>query len=153
MRQASILHRASSRDMTPFSFRHSCRNLPLKDSTVALSVGVPGREKSILMPLSYTHLSSIFPANSELLSVFSNGGKGRLSAMLFSISATSVERRFCPTQIPRHSRVYRSITVSRRNLRPSTAYQKHNPCPRRDSDTGPGAAVACAERIYCGVAV
>lgn len=56
----------------PFSFRHSSRNLPLKDSTVALSVGVPGREKSILMPLLYTHLSSIFPANSEPLSVFSN---------------------------------------------------------------------------------
>ncbi|VFS63348.1 Uncharacterised protein [Raoultella planticola] len=39
--------------------------------------------------------------------------------MLFSISATSVERKFCPTQIPRHSRVYRSITVSRRSRRPS----------------------------------
>jgi len=72
MRQASILHRASSRDMNQFSFRHSCLNLPLKDSTVALSVGVPGREKSILIPRSYTYLSSIFPANSEPLSVFSH---------------------------------------------------------------------------------
>ncbi|OVX06105.1 hypothetical protein BME42_05265 [Klebsiella pneumoniae] len=32
-------------------------------------------------------------------------GKGRLSAMVFSISATSVERRFWTTQIPGHSRV------------------------------------------------
>ncbi len=52
-RQASILHRASSRDMNPFSFRHSCRSLPLNDSTVASSVGVPGREKFIRFPRSY----------------------------------------------------------------------------------------------------
>lgn len=60
MRQASILHCASSRDINQFSFRHPCRNLPLMNSTVALSVGVPVCEKSILMPLLYTHLSSIF---------------------------------------------------------------------------------------------
>lgn len=53
MRQASILHRASSKDINQFSFRHSCRNLPLKDSTVALSVGVPGREKSIQTVVRY----------------------------------------------------------------------------------------------------
>lgn len=58
-----------------------------------------GREKSILVSLSYIHLFSIFPANSEPLSVFSNCGKGRLSAILFSISATSVEPKFCPSQI------------------------------------------------------
>lgn len=116
MRQASILHRASSRDMNQFSFRHSCRSLPLNDSTVALSVGVPGREKSIRIPRLYTHLSSIFPANSEPLSVFSNSGKGRLSAMVFNISATSVERRFWPTQIPRHSRVSGSSRFKRRTL-------------------------------------
>lgn len=50
--------------------------LPLNDSTVALSVGVPGRKKSIWLPHSYTHLSGIFPANLEPLSVFSRRGKG-----------------------------------------------------------------------------
>lgn len=33
---------------------HSCRSLPLKDSTVALSIGVLWREKSVLIILSYT---------------------------------------------------------------------------------------------------
>lgn len=111
MRQASILHCASSRDMNHFSFRNSWRSLPLNDFTVALSVGVPGREKSIRIPCSYTHLSSIFPANSEQLSDFSNFGKGRLRAILFSISAISVERRFWRTQIPRHSRVFSWISL------------------------------------------
>ena len=123
------MHRASSRDMNQFSFRHSCRSLPLNDCTVALSVGVLGREKSIRIPRSYTHLSSIFPANSEPLSVFSNCGKGRLSAMVFSISATSVERRFWPTQIPRHSRVNKSITVSRRSRRPSNSASETKSAP------------------------
>lgn len=31
---------ASSSDMNQFSFKHSCRNLPLKDSSVVLSVGI-----------------------------------------------------------------------------------------------------------------
>ena len=101
MRQAPSLHRASSRDMNPFPFRHSWRSLPLNDATVALSVGVPGREKSVRIPRSYTHLSGIFPANSGPLSVFSNCGKGRPSAMVSSIPATSVERRFCPHADPR----------------------------------------------------
>ena len=61
---------------------------------------VPGHEKSIRIPHSYTHLSSIFPANSEPLSVFSNGGKGRLNAKLLSTAASSVECKFWPTQIP-----------------------------------------------------
>lgn len=153
MRQASILHRALSRDMNQFSFRHSYSSLPLKGSTVVLSVRVPSREKSILMPLSYTHLSSIFPANSEQLSVFSNSVNGRPSAMLFSISDTPVERRFCPTQIPRHSRVYRSITVSRRSRRPSNNASETKSIPQTCSDTDPEAAAGAAVRIYCGVAV
>lgn len=105
MRQASILHRASSIEINQFSFRHSCRSLPLHDSTVVLSVGVPGREKSIRISRSYTHLSSIFPANLKPLSVFRSCSGGRLSAMLFSISATSEDCSFWPTQIPRHPRV------------------------------------------------
>ncbi len=142
------MHRASSRDMNQLSFRHSCHSLPLKDSTVALSVGVPGREKSILMPLSYTYLSSIFPANSEPLSVFSNCGNGRPSAMLFSISATSVERRFpgirgCTDRYPSAG-----VAVVRQ-----TKHQRQNPCSRRDSDADPEAAAGVAVRIYCGVAV
>jgi len=46
LRQASILAFASSRLMNQGMFRHSARNLPLKLSMNALSVGLPGREKS-----------------------------------------------------------------------------------------------------------
>ncbi|MCI1030174.1 hypothetical protein [Pantoea dispersa] len=78
-----------------------------------LSVGAPGREKSVRISNSYAHLSSIFPADSEPLSVFRSCGNGCHNAKIFSISATSEERRFWPTQIHRHSREQKSITVSR----------------------------------------
>ena len=45
-RQASHLHRASARLKNQEAFRHSARNEPLNDSMNALSVGLPGREKS-----------------------------------------------------------------------------------------------------------
>jgi len=122
MLHASILHRASAGDMNPFSYRPPWRNLPLNDSTVALSDGVPGREKSLFIP-PYTHLSSIFPANSEALSVFSSCGKGRLSAILFSISATTIERRFCPTQIPGYSRLYK--VNHRQQTQPAAVKQRN----------------------------
>lgn len=130
MHHPSILLRASFSDMNPFSFRHSRRNLPLYNSTVALSVGVPGREKSIRIPRSYTHLSSIFLQILKPLSVFSNCRQGRLSAMLFSISATSVEPRFWPRQILRYSRVNKSIAVSRRKRRPSNSASETKSMPR-----------------------
>lgn len=94
-------------------------SLPLNDSTAALSVGLPGREKSICIWRSHTHLSSIFPVNSVPLSVFRRCGNGRFNAIVHGISATSEERRFWPTQIPRRSRVKRSITVCRQSRRPS----------------------------------
>ncbi len=100
-------------------------------------------------PPSYTHLSSILPENSEPLSVFSNCGKGRLSAMVFSISTTSVvERRFWPTQLPRHSRVDKSITVSRRSRRPSNSASETNPCPRHGSDTAPETVAVATVPIF-----
>ena len=49
-RQDSTFSSASSRDRNQFSFRHSCRNLPLNASMKALSVGLPGRLKSRATP-------------------------------------------------------------------------------------------------------
>ena len=46
-RQASIRCFASLRSMNQWVFKHSLRNVPLKLSTNALSVGFPGLEKSI----------------------------------------------------------------------------------------------------------
>jgi|SRR5471032_3369296 hypothetical protein len=50
MRHASICSRARSIDSNSFTFRHSSRNLPLKDSHKPLSVGFPGRVKSSCTP-------------------------------------------------------------------------------------------------------
>jgi len=50
---APVLHffvRASSRLMKQWVFRHSARNLALKLSMNALSVGLPGREKPSVTP-------------------------------------------------------------------------------------------------------
>lgn len=44
----------------PVLTRHFCRRLLLNDCTVALSVGVPGREKSMRILLLYTTTTSIF---------------------------------------------------------------------------------------------
>src|SRR5579871_3813394 len=49
-RQASHFPTASSRLMNQWAFKHSARNLPLKLSMNALSVGLPGREKSSVTP-------------------------------------------------------------------------------------------------------
>jgi hypothetical protein len=50
LRQASHFSRASSRHMNQCAFRHSVRSFPLYDSMNALSVGLPGREKSSVTP-------------------------------------------------------------------------------------------------------
>lgn len=62
MRQASILHHATSRDMYQSLFSHSCRRLQtaIERLHVALSLGVTGREKSIWPSPSYTNLPIIF---------------------------------------------------------------------------------------------
>lgn len=52
MYQASILRCASSRNINPFSSKHSCRSLPLKDSAVTLFVVFPA------FICVYIHLSS-----------------------------------------------------------------------------------------------
>lgn len=48
--QASHFRTASPRLMNQCAFRHSARNLPLKLSMNALSVALPGREKSSVTP-------------------------------------------------------------------------------------------------------
>ncbi len=51
VRQASMSCFASFRSRNQWMSRHSLRNVPLKLSTNALSVGLPGRQKSIFAPL------------------------------------------------------------------------------------------------------
>jgi hypothetical protein len=45
--------------MNQWMFRHSDRNVPLKLSTNALSVGLPGLEKSIFTPFRYAHKQAV----------------------------------------------------------------------------------------------
>ena len=49
-RHASISRFASASVPNQCAFRHSARNVPLNDSMKSLSVGSPGREKSIFIP-------------------------------------------------------------------------------------------------------
>ena len=51
-RHASILLLASASDKNQCASRHSSRKRPLNNSTKALSVGLPGREKSNVTPFS-----------------------------------------------------------------------------------------------------
>ena len=59
----SIRSRASAMDRNHEAFRHSARGRLLNASMAALSVGLPGREKSI-SPLQVGPLASMHPANS-----------------------------------------------------------------------------------------
>lgn len=56
-RQASITCLASTSVANQCASKHSARNVPLNDSTYALSVGFPGREKSICTPFWYAQRS------------------------------------------------------------------------------------------------
>ena len=70
IRQHSSFSRASTRDKNRWIFRHSSRRLPLDDSINVLSVGFPGRERSIIPPCSYTNCSRLFEINSLPLSLW-----------------------------------------------------------------------------------
>lgn len=94
-------------------FRHSSRRLPLNDSINGLSVGFPGREKFIVTPCSYAHLSRLFEINSLPLSVWIRTGSrlsGTRSASI--ILTTSSPFNDFPAWIARHSRLKLSTTVS-----------------------------------------
>src|SRR5277367_5630400 len=67
-RCASHFPRASSRLRNQLAFKHSARNLPLRLSMKALSVGLPGREKSSVTPRIKAHRSSSLLINSGPLS-------------------------------------------------------------------------------------
>ncbi len=113
-------------------FRHSSRRLPLNDSINGLSVGFPGREKSIVTPCSYAHLSRLFEINSLPLSVWIRTGSrlsGTRSASI--ILTTSSPFNDFPAWIARHSRLKLSTTVSARKRRPL------NNCPTRNPYSGP----------------
>lgn len=120
-------------------FRHSSRRLPLNDSINGLSVGFPRREKSIVTPCSYAHLSRLFEINSLLLSVWIRTGSrlsGTRSASI--ILTTSSPFNDFPAWLARHSRLKLSTTVSARKRRPlnrlgSALHQQ--PASPPDADT------------------
>jgi len=59
-RQDSISFRASSIEVNKFTLNHSSLKLPLNDSISALSVGLPGREKSRVTPfINSTHREGV----------------------------------------------------------------------------------------------
>lgn len=144
------MHRASSIDINQFSFRHSCRSLPLNDSTVALSVGVPGREKSIRISRSYTHLSSIFQQIQNHY-LFSGAVVAVASALCYSASQPLLRTAGSG---PRRSPDIRAC----RDRLPSageagdrqTTHRRQNPSPIHDWDTTPAAVADVSAQIYCG---
>ena len=64
----SHFDRASSGLKNQLAFRHAARNLPLRLSMKAFSVGLPGREKSRVTPRMKIHKSSLREMNSGPLS-------------------------------------------------------------------------------------
>lgn len=136
MHQASILHRASSRDMYQSLFSHSCCRLPLNDSTVALSLGVPGLEKSIWPSPSYTNLSSIFQqiqSRYEFSATVVRDVWGQWCSSLRSpLSADSGPRRSQEIRVCRDQWLSAGVTDARQ-----IRHQKKSPCPRHDTDTAP----------------
>lgn len=62
------------------SFRHSSQNLPLKPSTYAFSIGLPGRMKQTATPRMWAHASSVRPANSGPLSSTMRFGRPSVAA-------------------------------------------------------------------------
>lgn len=100
-------------------FRHSSRRLPLNDSINGLSVGFLGREKSIVIPCSYAHLSRLFEINSLPLSVWIRTGRRLSSTRNASIMlTTSSPFSDFPAWSARHSRLKLSTIVSARKRRP-----------------------------------
>lgn len=99
--------------------RHSSRRLPLNDSINGLSVGFPGREKSMVTPCSYAHLSRLLEINSLALSAYIRTDRRLPSTRTPSITATtSSPFSDFPAWIARHSRLKLSTTVSARKRRP-----------------------------------
>lgn len=54
LRQVSAIYRASVKVVNQRALKHSARKAPWKDSTKALSVRLPGREKAIRTPLAHS---------------------------------------------------------------------------------------------------
>ena len=112
---------ASARVANQCASRHSARSVPLNDSTCALSVGLPGREKSIGTPARYAHKSIAWLVNSDPLSQNSIFGTARCEQIQLSTRTTSSPFKLCPSSMARLSRVNTSTTVKARNLRPSAS--------------------------------
>jgi len=91
----------------------------MKLSTLALSVGLPGRLKSSSTPRSLAYVSITLEMNSLPLSDLMVHGSLLASGMALGTRRISCPLRLCPTSISNHSRVNRSTTVSMRSLRPS----------------------------------
>lgn len=120
-RQASILARASASDKNQWLFRHSSRSRPLKLSTKALSVGLPGRDKSSVTSFSYAHRSSAFEMNSGPSSTRMVLGAPRTDAIRATAATTCSPFMPWSTSIASAPRVKASTTVSARNRHPSNS--------------------------------
>src|ERR1700739_1693409 len=79
--------------MNQCAFKHLLRNLPLNDSMKALSVGLPGREKSSVTPRWYAHRSKSRDTNSEPWSTRMTAGNPTARPTLSSTSTTSAPRK------------------------------------------------------------
>ena len=90
----------------------------------ALSVGLPGREKSISTPFRCAHWSSRRPANSGPLSTFSVLGRPRSHASRVSSATTSKARKLALGTIESASRVWASSTARIRIGRPSNSWSE-----------------------------
>jgi len=75
-----MVRRASLRSRNQCSFRHSSRNLPLKLSTWAFCIGLPGSMKCRCTPCSQAQRSRTRPANSGPLSTTIVSGRPRVLA-------------------------------------------------------------------------
>jgi len=88
MRHTPIFERASWRSANQFSFRHSSRSRPLKLSTNAFSIGLPGRMKWSWTPRAFVQASSARAGNAGPLSQTIMAGSGRVCAICSSTRTT-----------------------------------------------------------------
>lgn len=130
MRSTLEIMYESDTDFAPcvhqLSFRRSCRSQPFMESTWCCPLAFSAGRCQYDSPRSYTHLSSIFLQTQTRCRGFSSG----LGIIPFKSHATLVECTVCPPQTPKHSRVYRSITISRCNHLPPNSASETKSTPQ-----------------------
>ena len=108
--------------MNQCAFKHSARNLPVNDSMKALSVGLPGLEKSSVTPRWYAHRSKSRDTNSEPWSTRMTAGNPTARPTLSSTSTTSAPRKSNRGSIAGEKRENVSTIVSTRSFVPVASW-------------------------------